>query len=46
MRVHRWWLEPAMRLGFIGCYAQTELGHGNLFDIILGHCNLTRLFLL
>ena len=24
-----WWLERAMRLNFIGCYAQTELGHGS-----------------
>ena len=24
-----WWLGRAMRLGFIGCYAQTELAHGS-----------------
>eukprot|EP00040_Diaphanoeca_grandis_P015320 m.78039 g.78039 ORF g.78039 m.78039 type:complete len:773 (+) comp25072_c0_seq1:205-2523(+) len=24
-----WWLEAAMKLNFIGCYAQTELGHGS-----------------
>ena len=24
-----WWLETGMRLGYIGCYAQTELGHGS-----------------
>lgn len=24
-----WWLEKAQRLGIIGCYAQTELGHGS-----------------
>ena len=23
-----WWLTRAQRLGLIGCYAQTELGHG------------------
>ena len=26
---NRWWLPTAQRLGFIGCYAQTELGHGS-----------------
>ena len=25
----RWWVEKATRLGFIGCYAQTELAHGS-----------------
>jgi acyl-CoA oxidase len=25
----RWWLGRAQKLGFIGCYAQTELGHGS-----------------
>ena len=24
-----WWLDRANRLGFIGCYAQTELAHGS-----------------
>ena len=24
-----WWLGRAQRLGLIGCYAQTELGHGS-----------------
>ena len=24
-----WWVEPGMRLNYIGCYAQTELGHGS-----------------
>lgn len=25
----RWWVAPGMKLQFIGCYAQTELGHGS-----------------
>ena len=24
-----WWVEPGMKLNYIGCYAQTELGHGS-----------------
>ena len=24
-----WWVEAGMKLNFIGCYAQTELGHGS-----------------
>ncbi len=24
-----WWVQPGMELQFIGCYAQTELGHGS-----------------